>query len=221
MLRLYCKLVVGEIVKKIFIVAALALAIVPTSAYAAPTPTLNQTVNPGTLSTDVLGSDGTTPVGSPTVNFPAINKGFTCQTNTATLGDASNRLYVTNLASNNGWNIAIAATGGAAANWTAGGNTYKYNDAAGTGCTNGQMTVDPSVSTITLDCSSSCTATGLIKGTSTAFDGTTTTSVTLLTKPDGAAWRGYVTGVGLSQKIPAGQAAGAYSLPMTITVTAT
>jgi len=201
-------------------VAAMGLLFVPAVAGASTTPTLNQTVNAGTLSMNILQSDDVTPVSSPSVSFPALNRSFTCQTNTATLGDTNNKLNVTNFAANNGWTLTIAATGGAASTWSDGTHTYKFNDATGSGCTNGQMTVDPSATTLTLDCNSACTTTGVTKGSSSAFVSGTTDSVTLLTDGNGAAWEGYLTGIGLSQKIPATQAAGAYSLGMTLTITA-
>jgi hypothetical protein len=204
------------------LVAALALAGLATPAvvFASNAPTLNQTVNAGTLSTDIYQSDDTTPVASPSVSFPAINRSFSCQTNTATLGDTNNNVGVTNFANNNGWDIAIAATSGPTATWTSGSDHYKFNDAAGSGCTNGQMTVDPSVATITTDCSSVCNGVTVNKGASTAFVSGSADSVTLMTTSNGTAWKGYLTGVGLSQKIPASQVSGSYSLGMTITVTA-
>jgi hypothetical protein len=204
------------------LVAALALAGLATPAvvFASNAPTLNQTVNAGTLSTDIYQSDDTTPVASPSVSFPAINRSFSCQTNTATLGDTNNKVGVTNFANNNGWDLAIAATSGPTATWTSGSDHYKFNDAAGSGCTNGQMTVDPSVAPITTDCSSVCNGVTVNNGASTAFVSGSADSVTLMTTSNGTAWKGYLTGVGLSQKIPASQVSGSYSLGMTITVTA-
>lgn len=203
------------------IVAGLAMLVAPAVAMASNAPTFNQTVNAGTLTFDILQSDGATPVASPSVAFTALNRSFSCQTNTATLGDTNNKMYVTNFATNNTWNISIAATTGQTATWTAGSNTYKFNDATGSGCTNGQLTVDPSVATVNLDCNSACTAAAITKGASTAFVSGTANSVTLMSSSNGTAWKGYLTGVGLSQKIPASQPAGSYSLPMTITLAST
>lgn len=203
------------------VLAAMSTLLIPVITYAAATPTLNQTVNAGTLTFDIFQSDGVTPVAAPTVAFPALNRSFTCQTNTATLGDSNNKLYVTNFATNSTWNIAIAATTGPTATWTSGGNTYKFNDATGSGCTNGQLTADPSVGTVTLDCNTVCTSAAITKGSSTAFVSGTANSVTLMSSSNGTAWKGYLTGVGLSQKIPASQPAGSYALPMTITLSST
>lgn len=203
------------------LIAGLGLLILPGLAYASNTPTFNQTVNAGSLTTNIYQSDDATPVASPTVAFPAVNRSFSCQTNTATLGDTNDKLNVTNFGTNNGWTLTIAATSGPTATWSDGGtNSYKFNDATGTGCTNGQLTVDASGSTLTLDCSSACTSTGVSKGSSTAFVSGTTNSVTLASSTSGSAWEGYFTGISLSQKIPASQAAAAYSLGMTVTVTA-
>jgi len=208
--------------KGMVVLSGLFVLLVPAVASASSQPTLNQTVNAGTLSTNILQSDDVTPVASPSVAFPAKNVGFSCQTSAATLGDTNNKLNVTNLASNNGWTLTMAATGGFTANWDDGAsNTYKFNDATASGCTNGQMSVDPSVSTLTADCSSACTNTNITKGSATSFNhALSADNVTLMTSSSGTPWAGYLTGVGLSQKIPASQHAGNYSLGMTITITA-
>lgn len=206
-------------------VASLSLLAVPGVMYASLTPSLTQTINAGTLTADIYQSDDKTPVTSPSVSFGAQNYSFNCQTSTATLGDSSNKINVTNLASSiNTWNLAIAATGGVNATWTSGGNSYKYDDPAGSpaGCTNGQLTVNPTVGTLTDDCSSTCTANDatVSKGSSTALT-TSTSSATLMSDSAGTSWEGFLTGVGLSQTIPALTPSGSYSLPMTITLTHT
>ncbi len=202
--------------------AAFGVLAVPAATFAATTTTPNftQTVNPGTLWTDILQSDGTTPVASPAVAFSALNKSFSCQTSTATLGDTNNKLYVNNLDANGGWTLAIATTGGNTATWTDSSKTYSFNDASSSGCATGQLTVDASTGTVTPDCSSVCDAVTVNKGSSTAYDGSTVTSATLMTTSSGSGWKGYLTGVSLSQKVPANQESGSYSLGMTITVAA-
>ena len=207
------------VAKGIAAIVAVVTLLVP-SAFAATTPTLNQNINPGTLSMNIMQSDGTTPVDSPTVAFSEVNRNFACQTATATLGDTNNKIYVSNLANNGGFSLTMAATGGAAATWTDSGKTYKYNDPASAGCANGQMTVNPSDGTVTLDCSSSCTSDNVTRGASTSFASGTADSVTLMTRANGSGWRGYLTGVSLSQTIPANQASGTYALGMTMTLTA-
>lgn len=198
---------------------ALGLVLIPVTVSASD-PTLNQTINAGTLSANIFQSDNTTPVSSPSVAFPTTGRSFSCQTSTATLGDTNNRVAVTNMATNSGWTLSVAATSGASATWASGGDSYDFNDATGSGCTSGQLTVDASASTLTLNCNSACTSSAITKGSSTPFVSGTADSATLMVSSDGSAWSGYLTGVSLSQKIPASQPAGSYSLPMTITVTA-
>jgi hypothetical protein len=213
----------------IFLAVGLSLILVPAVAYASLTPTLNQTINAGTLSANFLQTDDSTAIASPSVPFPAQNYSFQCKTSAATLADGINGntgyLNVTNLANGiNTWNIAIAATSGPTATWTNGTQTYKFNDATGTGCTNGQLTVDPSTSTATLtdDCNSTCNNTGVTQGSATAFNHAgSVDSVTLLSDSNGTAWEGYLTGIGLSQKIPSLQHSGSYTLGMTVTLSNT
>ncbi len=210
------------------VLSLVALVLAPIAAYAAPNSNLTQTINPGTLTTDILDSTRT-PVASPTAAMTAANFSFDCQTVTGTLGSSTQRLYVTDpsaTASNQSWSLSIAATGGAATKWQNTGNTknYSYNDPTVAnsipGCATGQLTVNPAAATVTADCvSSACTSVVINKGTSTAM--TTSTPVTLMSSPVGATlWRGYLTGIGLSQVIPAEQAADSYTLPMTLTVVA-
>lgn len=205
---------------------ALGLLLIPGAASASLTPNFTQTINAGTLSANIYQSDDATPVSSPSVAFAAQNYSFQCKTSTATLGDANDKVNVTNLANGiNTWNLAIAATGGFTSTWDDGAShTYKFNDNTGSGCTNGQLTVDASVATLTDDCNSSCTANDatVSKGASTAFNhGGSVDSVTLLSDSAGTAWEGYLTGISLSQKIPALQHSGSYTLGMTITLTST
>ena len=204
------------------IVILISMVLAPSTVFASPTPTLNQTINAGTLTTDIYQSNDSTPVTAPTVAFPAQNYSFLCQTSTAVLGDANDKVNVTNLANGiNTWTLSIAATSGTSALWSNGTNTYSYNNAAGSGCTGGQLTVNPAAATLTDDCNSNCTNTNVTLGASTAFNGTTVPSVTLMSDSSGTAWEGYLTGIGLSQQIPALQHSGSYSLGMTITITNT
>lgn len=193
--------------------------VVPAVAFASTTPNLTQSINAGTLTTDILDASRVT-VGSPTAAMSAKSFSFSCQTSTGTLGTNSERVYVINpSATSTSWTLAINATTPGTGTWTSGGNTYKYNDATGSGCTNGQLTIDPSVATVNNDCtSSSCTSATITKGSSTAM--TASTPVTLMSGGANAGvWRGYLTGIGLSQAIPAEQPSGSYTLNMTLTVT--
>ncbi|MDQ3123938.1 MAG: hypothetical protein M3Q14_04635 [bacterium] len=184
----------------------------------------------GSLSVDIVDSAGTS-VGSPTVGMSALNSTFNCQTPTGTLGVSAQRIRVRNTTSNAQWTVSIAASGGATDSWSDGGtNNYDFNDAAGTpaGCGDGadadtlagRMTINPSVATSTPQ--SGCTNTGVTLGTSTAFAQGTTNSITVINASTSAAINCYwdVTGVAISQTVPAEQRAGSYSLSLTLTVAA-
>jgi hypothetical protein len=195
--------------------AVTVIAATPTFAQAA---NVTQQINGGSLSAAVLDASRVT-VASPSFGMSAGGYSFNCQTVTVTLGSNTQRLYVLNpsaTTSGQAWNLSFAATGP----WTSGSNTYAYNQAAGSGCTSGQLTVNPAAGVVTADCTSTaCTGATITKGSSAAMTGST--AVTLLSAPVGTTiWRGYVTGVGLSQQIPAEQVAGSYTLPVTLTATA-
>ena len=230
-----------NIVKRNSIVALITLVVtilfVAATASAANTPTLNQTINAGSLSTDILNASRVA-VGSPSAAFSAKTFSFDCQyggaASTASLGSDSERAYVINPnAANNGWTLTIAATSGATALWQNGGSTqnYDFNDPTGVnpGCSDGadtdskagQLSIDPSAATINLDCMT-CTSSNVTKGSATAFNQGTTDAITLLNAAAASddIWRGYLTGVAMSQTIPAEQPADSYSVNMTITVTA-
>lgn len=211
----------NNIFKKTYgaVLMAFIFAIAPTTAtFAANTTSVTQAINGGVLSADILDASRVT-VAAPSFAMTATSFSFNCQTSTGTIGSAAQRLYVINpsgTTAGQSWTLSIAGSG----NWTSGANTYTYNDAIGAGCTNGQLTVNPAVGTIAADCSSTaCTGAVITKGTSTAMTGAT--PVTLLSAPTGTTiYRGYLTGVSLSQTIPAEKPSGSYSLPMTITATA-
>ncbi len=199
-------------------IAALAVALVPTTATFAVNTNVTQQINGGTLTASILDASRVT-VPSPSFAIPATTFSFDCQTVTGTLGTNTQRLYVINpggTTAGQSWTLTLAGSG----NWTSGGNNYAYNDATGTGCTNGQLTVNPAAATLTDDCiTTACTAAAITQGTSTAMTGAT--PVTLLNAPTGTqVYRGYLTGVGLSQKIPGEEPTGTYTLQMTITATA-
>ncbi|MEK7153004.1 MAG: hypothetical protein AAB834_03590 [Patescibacteria group bacterium] len=207
--------------------AVLGLTLYPAGlASAANNSTFNQTVNAGTLATDILDASRV-PVASPAVTLGAATFSFNCQTTTGTFGTNTERIYVTNpSAANSGWTLTLAATSGATALWSTG---IDFNDSTGAGCTDGvdtdtkagQLTVDASVGTLTADCTS-CTTANVTKGSATAFAEGTTDSVTLLNAAAASddVWRGYLTGAALSQTIPAETAAGSYTINMTLTATA-
>lgn len=227
----------GTVSLRVAILLCLVLAVIvgfSSSANAASTPTFNQTINAGVLSTDILDASRV-PVASPSAAMSTKSFLFSCASggsaSTGTFGSSTQRIYVINPnGANNGWTLTMAATGGATAVWSDGGtNTYDFNDATTAGCTDGvdtdtkagQLTVDPSVGTLTTDCNS-CTTTNVTKGSSSAFVEGTLNNITLLSAALASddVWRGYLTGATLSQTIPAEQPAANYTINMTLTATA-
>jgi hypothetical protein len=225
-----------------FLVAAIMVAamfvatpFLPKITFAASNSNFTQTINAGTLATDIRDNNRVS-VANPSVGMSAIAYPFACLTGgsapTGTFGTNTERIYVDNPGNaNNGWSLTLAATGGATTLWQNCGSSqnYDFNDPGGSGCTDGgdadsrpgQMTVNPSVGTITADCAS-CTTTGITTGASAAYNQGTTDSITLLSAAAGSDdfGRWYLTGANVSQTIPAEQAADSYTINLTLTVTA-
>lgn len=197
-----------------------AVVLVPVAVLASPNGKLNQVINTGALSTDIVDNTGAT-VATPSFNMTAASIKTTCQTITGSYGDANQRVSVDNPGgADAGWTLAIAATSGPTATWDSGTNTYAFNDATGSGCTNGQLTLNPSVATLGL--SGASTNTGITQGSSAAFVSGVTDSLTLMSASSASddIWNGYLTGIGVSQKIPASTPAGTYTIDLTQTATA-
>jgi hypothetical protein len=183
----------------------------------------------GTLSVDIVDSGGAS-VGSPSVAFSSVDTSFTCQTSTATLGVTSQKIRVTNDTGTPGWSLTIAADGGSTDLWDDTSSDYDFNDTGGSpsGCSDsgdadsfaGRMTFDFSSATITPE--AGCSSTGVAFGSNTGFDQGTTDSVTVVTASGSADTSCYwdITGIAVTQRIPAEQGFGSYSIPMTLTVVA-
>lgn len=197
---------------------------------AAGTSNFQQTINAGTLSTDIV--DGSyASVASPSVAMTGATFAFTCQTVTGTFGSGSEKIYVSNPdGADNGWTLTLAAQAVSSV-WDGAGSDYDFNDASGSGCTDGgdadsiggQMTVDASGGTLAVGQCASCATTSITKGSSNAYVSGTTDSVTLLTAASGSNDVGdwTLTGVSVSQKVPAEQAAASdYDINMVLTATA-
>lgn len=163
---------------------------------------------------------GGAPVASPSFAMAAQTTQYVCQTSTGTLGTSTQRLRIKNTTLNAAWSLSIAATAGATARWTSGGNTYHYNNAAGAGCTDGQLTLNIAGATLTPQ--SGCTTTGLTLGGNQAFSDPSLNTISLLSASSAANLNCYwdLTNIGLSQEIPAERPAGTYSLNLTATVVA-
>lgn len=172
--------------------------------------------HPSTLTASFVDTGGG-PVGNPAISFSARPTTFSCQTSTATLGLSAQKIRVLNRTANGNWSLSLAATGGNAATWTNGSNTYTYNNPADSGCASGMLSVNPSTSTLS-PIYTDCTNTGLTRGTAGTYNNPSVSSITILsaasTKPN-CGWD--ITGIGLTQTIPAETKAGTYSLNMTLT----
>lgn len=198
--------------------AAVAVAVLAgaPAVYAATTATstLSQSITNGTISTDVRDGSNVV-VGSPSYSMASRTVSTSQQSTTGTFGTASQRIAVDNPGgANNGFSITLNATTPGTGNWSdGGGHTYAYNGTAATG----QLTVDPSVSTWTALVG---TTTSITKGTSATFTGSTAISLATSSAALEDIWNGYVTGIGLTQTIPANQVAGTYTISMTQTVAA-
>ncbi len=202
--------------------------------YASATSNFAQTINAGTLSVDIVDGSYVT-VGSPSVTMSAKTFSFSClsggSASTGTFGTASQVIYIKNPdAADNGWSVSLAGSATTAV-WDSAGTDYDFNDAGGSGCTDGadadsfggQMTVDPSVGTLATGACASCATTAVSKGTSASFIEGSTDSITLLTGASGSNdigdWK--LTGVSISQTIPAEQpAASDYDVNLTLSVLA-
>ncbi len=184
-----------------------------------------------TLAADIVDASGNS-VASPSFGFSALVSVFACNAATATLGTSTQRIRLKNTTDTPGWNLTIAATGGSTALWSAGTPQYDFNDSAGSpaGCSagldsdvyGGQMTLDPSVGTIAGRAVSMCNTTGVSKGASAAFVEGLVNAITLMSASASATTGCYweLTDVGASQRVPAGQNPGSYSINLTLTAVA-
>ncbi len=226
---------IRKLLGKLNIAIAIALAILMTGGLggatyvlASGTSNFTQTINAGTLAVDIVDGSYVT-VGSPTMAMSAATFSFTCQTITGTFGTASQVIYVANPdAADNGWTVSLAASAVGAV-WDGAASDFDFNDPTGSGCTDGadspdtvggQMTVDPSVGTLAEGQSAHGVA-SVSKGSSATYSSGVTDTITVLTGAAGSVdigdWK--LTGVSISQKIPAEQpAASDYDINMVLTI---
>ena len=181
----------------------------------------------GTLSVDVVDNTSAS-VSSPSVSMTSKNLSFGCQTSTGTLGTSSQKIRVNNTTITPGWILSIAATSGSTALWNGGTPKFDFNDASGSGCTDGadadtyagQLTINPATAIIASQ--GGCTNTGISTPASSAFSEGSVSSITLATAGGTTQTNCYwdFTAISLSQTIPAEQKTGTYTLNMTLTVIA-
>jgi hypothetical protein len=190
---------------------------------------LSQTINAGALAIDIVDSSNQS-TASTTYTMNAVNFSFSSQAATGIYGNNNQRIYWENPdAADSGYTITMAATNGATACWdfssggSCGAGDYDFNDTSGAtdgadaDAYGGQLTVNPDDGTLA---AVQGTTTGMTKGSSDLFEQGTTDSLTIVTAAAGAddITRTYITGVSLSQQIPASQAVGSYAIGMTLTI---
>jgi hypothetical protein len=191
------------------------------------TSSFSQVISTGVLSTNIVDASFVA-VPSPAVSMSSKSLAFTCQTSTGTFGTDSERIYVANPdAADGGWTLTLGTTN--TFKWDdSSSHYYDFNDPTGSGCTDGtdddliagQMSVNPSAGTLAVGLCQGCVVTNVSKGSSNGFNEGTLDSITVLTgaasSDDVGDW--YLTGASISQKVPAGQVTGTYTLNLTLTV---
>lgn len=197
------------------------------TAFASNQSQLNQAINAGAKSVDIVDGSGNA-VASPAVSFSSANYSFDTQDTTGTLGTASEKIRAYNPTSVQTLTVSIAASNPVDA-WVSGGDSYDFNDPNGytdgadTDGFGGQMTINPSDAGAVLAGVSGCSTANVSKGSSASFSetGTVKNSIDLVTSTSNISnkfCRWDLTGVALTQKIPAAQAAGSYSLNLVLTI---
>ncbi|MFZ1812161.1 MAG: hypothetical protein WAU02_01380 [Candidatus Saccharimonadales bacterium] len=197
----------------VFVAALAVVAVTATGVYAAQTSKLSQTISAGTITMDNVTSGGVST--SPTFNMNGATVSTSQQTVTGTYGDATTgRIQVDNPGAAKTWNVALAATNPTVA-WTTDGTTLKYKHNGATAA-EGQLSLT-SAGTVTPVSGDVVT----VSGPTTPATFTGTTPITIMSASTGAnhVWKGYITGIGLSQTIPASMPAGTYHIDMTQTLT--
>ncbi len=229
--------IIRKLLGKLNVIMAVVMIIVMTGGIsgvvyvlASSTSNFTQTINPGTLSVDIV--DGSyESVSSPSMAMSPVNFSFSCQTATGSFGTTTQQIYVSNPdAADSGWTVTLAASSTTAV-WDSAGTDFDFNDPNGSGCTDGadadgfggQMTVDASGATLATGGCSSCTTNNITKGSSASFSEGTTNSITILSgaaaSDDIGDWT--LRGVSINQKVPAEQpAASDYDINMVLTITA-
>ncbi len=180
----------------------------------------------GPLEVTIVDDTGN-PVASPTLDFNTIETGFTCQTVNATLGTTTQKIRVTNNSANPNWVLNLAALLGNTAVWESLLlHKYDYNDPAGSpaGCSDGgdtdnlagQMSINLANVVISPSPTPGCTTNGVNIGSSSSFNENVVDSISLVNASAAADVLCYwdITGIEVTQIIPAEQKAGSYTLQM-------
>jgi len=166
----------------------------------------------GSLTVNIVDAGGAN-VLNPSVSFSSKTFDWVSQQSIGTFGVSSQKIRINNTTASPTWTLAIAAAAGNTALWTSGGNTYDFN---GTSVT-GRLQINASAGTITPQ--SGCVTTGLTKGGATYFSQGTQDSITILSASASAQTGCYwdLTGITMTQDIPAIQKSGNYALNLVVT----
>lgn len=215
---------INLIARRVGVISMILIGIVAIKASASNQSQLNQSITEGVKAIDIVNSSGVT-VASPTVAFNSTVFSFNTQDTTGTLGASEQRIRVFNPTSTATWTASIAGSA-SNADWTNGTNHYDFNDANGSGYTDGadddnyggQLAVAPAGGTLVGV--SGCGTTNVSLGSNSAFSEGTTDSISIASGATGAPTfcRWDVTNIGLTQKLPAAQVAGAYSLNLVLSI---
>lgn len=185
------------------------------------------TYTAGSLSVDIVDAAGSS-VSTPSISMAEKTFDFSDQTSTGTFGVSSQKVRVTNTTANPSWTLSLAAVGGPTDFWDGTSFDYDYNDPTSNGgdgsdadSLGGQMSLNPSVGTITPQ--SGCTNTGISLGSTSSYnEQTSVNSITLMSSTGSASTNCYwdLTGISVSQSIPPEQPADSYSIDMVLTIVA-
>ena len=176
--------------------------------------TWSQQINEGNLTVDIVDASGESVV-SPTVTMPAKTFSFEQQSSEAVFGVDTQRVRVINATDAVNWSVSIAADD-PSDTWTDGGtNSYSFNGTE----ENGRLTINPQREGYDISEVGSCSTDNISAGSSSSFASGTVDSITLLTAASAANFCQWeYQGAGLTQTIPAGQAAASYSITMVLSV---
>ena len=179
----------------------------------------------GTLTVDIVDASGVS-VSTPSINFSPLSFSFNYQTSNGVFGTSSQKIRIDNSTANSQWSLSIAASV-PTSYWQGSTSNYDFNDPTANAVDGddadsygGLMTINPSTGTITPK--SGCTNTGLTLGSTGSFSQGVMDSITLLTSGSSAQTGCYwdLTGVGVSQTVPAEQNTDEYSLDMMLSIIA-
>lgn len=206
-----------KITKKQFIIGALSFFLAVGAGvgtiFAASNTSFSQSIS-GVLGLDIVDGLGAS-VTSPSVGFSSVPFSMTSQSTTGTLGTSLQKIRVTNPTTSPSWTASLAATGGNTSKWSGSGANYDFNNAVST---LGQMTINPTAGNIAGVGNTAIDNVSM--GSQASFSKNVKDSIDLMSASAGAQAPGQwdLTGVGVSQTIPAAQAAGSYSMQMTLTI---